>query len=250
MESLEGRKVIVTGGSRGFGLGIVEALVGRKARVTAVARDAGRLSEVAGRLGVDVRAGDVANEAFARDVLSEIRPSVLLLNAGATATMGRLDELTWEQFDKTWSTDVKAGFFWIKEALRLPLERGSRVIIGSSGAAIAGSPLSGGYAGAKRMLWLMAHYANGASVERELGIRFQAIVPMQISGDTGLGRTAATAYARKRGMTLEAFLASFGKPMPPRQVGDHVVSILTEPKYETGVAFGLKGDTGITSLDT
>jgi hypothetical protein len=37
--------------------------------------------------------------------------------------------------------------------------------------------------------------------------------------------------------------------MPPRQVGEHVATILTDRRYQTGVAFGLKGDTGITSLD-
>jgi hypothetical protein len=44
-------------------------------------------------------------------------------------------------------------------------------------------------------------------------------------------------------------LAGFGAPMSSRQVGEHVATILTDPKYETGVAFGLKGDTGISSLD-
>ena len=58
----------------------------------------------------------------------------------------------------------------------LPLAPGARVLVGSSGAALQGSPLSGGYAGARRMLWLMARYANGVAEQKGLGIRFQAIV--------------------------------------------------------------------------
>src|SRR6185436_15806429 len=129
---------------------------------------------------------------------------------GATPAPGLLHQLTWDAFTAPWNTDVKAGFHWIQAALRLPLARGSRVVIGSSGAAIAGSPLSGGYAGAKRMLWMMASYANTASDDLGLGIKFQAVVPRQIVGETELGRTAATAYARRKGVTLESFLASFG----------------------------------------
>jgi NAD(P)-dependent dehydrogenase (short-subunit alcohol dehydrogenase family) len=148
-----------------------------------------------------------------------------------------------------WDTDVKAGFHWIQAALRLPLPRGSRVVIGSSGAAIAGSPLSGGYAGAKRMLWLMASYANASSDELGLGIKFQAIVPRQIIGDTELGRAAAEAYARRKGTTLEAFLAGFGVALTPSQVGEHVATLLTDPRHEAGVAFGIKSDLGLHSLD-
>ena len=55
-----------------------------------------------------------------------------------------------------------AGLYWMQAALKTPLKSGSRVLVGSSGAAQNGSPLSGGYAGAKRMLWLMAKYANGS----------------------------------------------------------------------------------------
>ena len=40
--------------------------------------------------------------------------------------------------------------------------------------------MSGGYGGAKRMLWLMAKYANGVAEQRGLGIVFQALVPTQI----------------------------------------------------------------------
>src|SRR6266480_4956006 len=98
METLEGQKVVVTGGSRGLGLGIVEALVAEKARVTVVARDAERLANVSKRLGVDVIRGDVTEETVARGVLRDVRPSVLVLNAGAKPATGLIHELTWEGF--------------------------------------------------------------------------------------------------------------------------------------------------------
>jgi NAD(P)-dependent dehydrogenase (short-subunit alcohol dehydrogenase family) len=249
MTALEGQKVVVTGGSRGLGLGIVEALVAQKAQITVIARDPERLAEVSQRLGVNVVRGDVTDEKLARRVLSDVRPSVLVLNAGATPPMGPLHELSWQNFSRAWDVDVKAGFHWVQETLRVPLPRGSRVIVASSGAALNGSPLSGGYAGAKRMLWLMALYANDAARQLDLGIRFQAILPQQIIGDTELGRTAGEAYAKSKGVSVEAFFASFGAPMPPRKVGDNVVAILTDPRYATGVAFGMKGDLGIVPLD-
>ena len=249
MDTLEGQQIVVTGGSRGLGLGIVEAFVARKARVTVVARDPAGLAEVSKRLGVEVVRGDVTEEAVARNVLRDVRPSVLVLNAGAKPPLSAISELTWEAFSGPWNTDVKAGFHWIQEALKLPLPRGSRVLIGSSGAAVNGSPLSGGYAGAKRMLWLMAGYANGIAKERDLDIHFQAVIPQQIIGDTELGRAAAEAYSRRQGITTEAFLARFGAALRPEKVGEHVVAILTDAKYATGVAFGLKGDRGIVSLD-
>ena len=37
----------------------------------------------------------------------------------------------------------------------------------------------------------------------------------------------------------------FGAPMPPREFGEKVVSVLDDPKYAEGFAFGLKGDTGV-----
>jgi hypothetical protein len=44
----------------------------------------------------------------------------------------------------------------LQAALNQPLKPGSRVLVVSSGAAENGSPMSGGYGGAKRMLWFMA----------------------------------------------------------------------------------------------
>jgi len=247
--SLKHKNVVVTGGSRGLGLGLVEALVAHGASVTVVARDADALASVHARLGVATIAADVTDETAAHRILAEVRPDILVLNAGAKPRMGRLDQLSWADFTAPWETDVKAGLYWLQAALNLPLKPGSRVLVGSSGAAQNGSPLSGGYAGAKRMLWFMAKYANGVSKQKHLGIRFQTIALFQIVGGTGVGDAASKAYARAAGIRHDEFLARFGAPMPPRTFGEHVVSVLDDPTYAEGFAFGLKGDTGITVLE-
>ena len=247
--SLKDKTIVVTGGSRGLGLGLVEALADQGAKVTVVARDPDALAAVERRLGVAAISADVTEEGTAQRILADVRPEVLVLNAGATPRMGRLDQLSWADFSAPWETDVKAGLYWVQAALNLPLASGARVLVGSSGAAQQGSPLSGGYAGAKRMLWFMARYANGIAKQKGLGIRFQAILPMQIIGGTGVGDEASGAYARSMGLEREAYLAQFGAPLPPRRFGDHVVALLDDPRYATGVAFGLKGDTGITILE-
>jgi NAD(P)-dependent dehydrogenase (short-subunit alcohol dehydrogenase family) len=250
MQTLKDQRVVVTGGSRGIGLGIVEALVAQGAKVTVVARSPGPLAEVQRRLGVGIAAGDVTDPTVADRVIREVAPSVLVLNAGASPALGPIHEQSWEAFSRVWNTDVQAGLYWIQAALRLPLARGSRVLISSSGAAVNGSPLSGGYAGAKRMLWLMAGYANAASEALGLGIKFQALVPLQMIGATELGRAGAEAYARRKGVPVETFLAGFGAPLSPRQIGEHVATLLTDARHETGVAFGVKGDRGLYPLDT
>src|SRR6266576_5570578 len=242
--SLKDNNVVVTGGSRGLGLGLVEALVAHGAHVTVVARDADALKSVGTRFRVATIAADVTDKTEAHRILSQIRPDILVLNAGAKPRMGRLDQLSWADFTATWETDVKAGLYWLQAALNLPLKPGSRVLVGSSGAAQNGSPMSGGYAGAKHMLWFMANYANGVAKQKVLGIRFQTIVPLQIVGDTGVGDAGANAYARAMGVKRDEFLARFGAAMPPREFGEKVVSVLDDPKYAEGFAFGLKGDTG------
>jgi NAD(P)-dependent dehydrogenase (short-subunit alcohol dehydrogenase family) len=249
MQTLEQMRVLVTGGSRGLGLGVVEALVARHADVTVLARDSGSLASLKNRLGVSIIAGDATDPALAESVLRDVRPSVLVLNAGAKPTMAPLHEQTWESFSTNWNTDVKATFHWIQAALRVPLQNGSHVLVSSSGAAIEGSPLSGGYAGAKRMIWFMAGYANGVAGALKRGIRFQALLVRQIVGATELGRNAAEAYARRKGVSTEAFLAGFGKALTPQDYGEHVITLLTEPRYQSATAFAIQGDTGIQPLD-
>jgi hypothetical protein len=66
---------------------------------------------------------------------------------------------------------------------------------------------------------------------------------------TGIGDAAAGAYARDAGIEPEEFVARFGAPMSPREFGEKVVSVLVDPKYAAGIAFGLQGGTEVTILE-
>lgn len=247
--NVSNKSVVVTGGSRGLGLGLVEALVEHGAKVTVVARQSDALSAVKSRLGVATIAADIRDEAAAQRIVADVRPDVLILNAGAKPAMERLDRISWADFTAPWEHDVKAGLHWLQAALNLPLKPGSRVLVVSSGAAVGGSPMSGGYGGAKRMLWFMAKYANRVSTQRELGICFQTIIPRQMILGTGIGDTAAGAYAKALGIEPEAFVTRFGAPMSPRVFGENVIAVLSDPKHAEGFAFGLNGDAGVTAME-
>ena len=250
MRYLEGKTALVTGGSRGLGLAIVRALAAEEANVWALARNAERLEQLTHEVvGIHMLAADVADVQTAPQALHAIRPDILVLNAGVTPTMAPVHQQTWEQFSQTWNTDVHMAFSFGKAALLQPLAPGSTVIIVSSGAAVGGSPLSGGYAGAKRMQWFLAHYLQSESNALHRDVRFVALLPRQIIPTTHLGHVASTAYAAQQGISQQAFVERAGLLLTPQAVGDAVVALLTEPVYRTGTAFVVTSR-GLELLDT
>jgi NAD(P)-dependent dehydrogenase (short-subunit alcohol dehydrogenase family) len=146
MGDLSGRTTVVVGASRGLGRGIAGAFAEAGAPVVAVARTGPALAELA-TTSANVRAevADAADATVALSLLDQYEPQVLILVAGANPVMGPLQDQTWETFSVNWQTDVKIAFTWLREALLQPLPPGSRVVVVvSSGAAIIGSPASGG----------------------------------------------------------------------------------------------------------
>ena len=228
--SLAGSTALVTGASKGFGRGIATALRDAGARVIGVARDRGRLEEAAAQLGESFTpvVADAADPVVAGQLIDAYRPVVLVLNAGVSPLPRPLQQHTWETFSSNWDVDVKHAFHWTREALLAPLAPGSTVIALSSGAALRGSPLSGGYAGAKATIKWLTSYAAAESARAGLGIRFVALLP-QLTPATELGAAATAAYAARAGVDLAAYIESMGEIVTPEHAGKAVTSLLAGP---------------------
>jgi NAD(P)-dependent dehydrogenase (short-subunit alcohol dehydrogenase family) len=215
---LTGSTAIVTGASRGFGRGIADALAAAGAHVVGVARS-----------GATV-AADAADPDTAGRLIDEYQPRTVVLCAGAAPRMSPLQEQTWESFSENWNVDVAQAFHWTRHALRRPLAPGSRVIAVSSGAAIKGSPLSGGYAGAKATVRLIAGYAALESERAGLGIDFVSVLPA-LTPATELGATAVATYAERQGVDVDAFVQSLQPALTAEQVGKSVLDIAIGQQY-------------------
>jgi len=232
MNQLANKRAIVIGASRGLGRGVTEAFLGEGASVVAVARDTSPLNELAARQKqLELEAGDATDPRVAGKLLRQFRPDIVALVAGAAPSLRPLHLQTWESFSTNWNTDVQMTFHWLREALTLPLQPGSRIIVMSSGAAIMGSPLSGGYAGAKATQRFMADYAAQEARRADLQITVSAVLP-RLTPLTDLGRAATAAYAARMGITEDEYFRQMGKPVTPEIAGQAFVSLATGGQVE------------------
>src|SRR5947209_16931526 len=110
-----GTTALVTGASRGFGLAIATSLSRAGARVVGVARDRERLELLRTELGESFvpEIGDAAEPATAGRLIDAYRPTILVLNAGATPLTRPIQHHTWESFSQNWQVDVQHVFRWI-----------------------------------------------------------------------------------------------------------------------------------------
>ena len=140
---LTGKVALVTGGSAGIGLGIAKRFAQEGAQVFITGRRQSQLQEAVAVIGGDAAAiqGDSTNLADLDRICATIkaqagRIDVLMVNAGVYE-FAKLGEITEEQFDKTFNTDVRGLLFTVQKALPL-LARGSSVILTGSMVSIKG----------------------------------------------------------------------------------------------------------------
>jgi NAD(P)-dependent dehydrogenase (short-subunit alcohol dehydrogenase family) len=226
---------LVTGASRGFGRAIAAALHADGARVVAVARSAERLETLRNELGdrlIPVVA-DATDPVVAGTLVGRYEPDVLVLNAGAAPLPRPLQEQTWETFSRNWDVDVRHAFHWLRESLLQPLRPGSTVVVMSSGAALFGSPLSGGYAGAKATIRFITGYAADESARAGLGIRYVSVLP-KLTPATDIGAMAVEAYARRNDLSIEAYLEEVGPGITPEDVGKATLELVAAADHDAG----------------
>lgn len=242
MLTLTGKNVVVIGGSRGVGRRVVESAAQSGARVLAVARGREALDELKRSVpDVETLAVDASEEQAPSKVFDAVSyPHILVLCAGAFPPAAPLHEQTWTEFAVNWETDVKIAFQFVKAALTRPLPVGTAIVLISSGAALAGSPISGGYAGAKRTQMFIANYGQKESDRLGLGLRFITLTP-RIMPDTELGRHAVAGYSRYLGMPEADFIRSMGPPPTSSDVASAVFELVSSSEDLKGKVFLVSG---------
>jgi NAD(P)-dependent dehydrogenase (short-subunit alcohol dehydrogenase family) len=182
---------------------------------------------------------DATDPAQVAALLAESNPDLVVVAAGTRPRMAPVDEQSWESFSAPWNVDVRIAFEVGRAALAQPLRPDSTVVIVSSGAGINpnGSPLSGGYAGAKRMQMFLAGYLQRAADARELGIRFVALAPMQFIEGTAIGEAAAAAYGP----------GAWPVPLDPAGVARAIIAIASGEEHPDATVLGVTGE-GLTAV--
>lgn len=243
-----GKNVVIIGGSRGLGRALVAAAHTRGAQVLAVARQPEPLAKLAEDFpGVHVLRLDATEEGAPATVFATLSPDVLIVCAGAIPHAAPLGEQSFEQFSRNWNMDVKLSLLFAQAALKSPLPSGATIILISSGAAVGGSPMSGGYAGSKRTQMFIADYAQQESDRQQLGLRFLALAPGGIMPETDLGKAAARAYASRLGIETQDFIKGLEGAPTPEAVAHAVMELADDSRDKAGTAF-LVSKQGIEAL--
>jgi NAD(P)-dependent dehydrogenase (short-subunit alcohol dehydrogenase family) len=233
MSQLQGKKIAVIGASRGVGRAVAVHALNAGAEVLAVARGRDGLAELQASLPeIDVLPLDATSEDAPDRLFGVTTPDIVVLSLGAVPPARPVQHLSWGDFSVNWSTDVKASFLFCKAALQQALPPGAKIILISSGAAVGGSPISGGYAGAKRMQLFLAGYCQREADRLALDLVFYGLAPARIMPETGLGMAAVEGYARYLGMSAADFAAGITDRQSPDDVADAVIGLAAGARRE------------------
>ncbi len=211
---LTGSVAIVTGGSRGIGLAVAQALSGAGARVAVVSRDGAQAAEAAAGLPGQGHFGyacDVADSAQCKETVAGVEReqgpvSTLVNNAGITR-----DNILLRLRDEDWSrvlaTNLGGAFHMVRSVARGMMKRRTGSIINvSSVVGLTGNAGQANYAASKAGL-----HGLTKSVAKELAsrnVRCNAVAPGFIRTDM----TAGLDEARVRDLRSRIPLASLGEP--------------------------------------
>ncbi|WP_421724023.1 SDR family NAD(P)-dependent oxidoreductase [Bauldia sp.] len=238
--TLDYTTALVIGGSRGTGRQIAKRLAEHGVRTVVVARNQKDLDDLKREVpAIDVVAADATTDGTAERLLAEVKPDLLVLAGGHMPKMAALSELTWDEFSRTWNVDTRIAFAFVKAALQAPMPKGSTIVSFASGAALGGSPLSGGYAGAKRMQHFVSNYGAWEADQRDLGLAFYTIYPKQFIAGTQIAENGAGAYGAARSISAEEFMKTWDTPLTPGRIGDEVIGLLAT-RGDPG-AYGITG---------
>jgi NAD(P)-dependent dehydrogenase (short-subunit alcohol dehydrogenase family) len=186
------RVAIITGGSRGIGRGIAEALLAEGWKVWICSRSQGSVDSAVQEMGgqvqgrrVDVRdQGQV--EGFVKEVVdAEGRIDCLVNNAGL-GRFGPVDEISGDQFREVIETNLNGCFYFIRAVAPAMKKQGAGWIVNI--ASLAGkNPFAGGSAYNASKFGLIGLSEAAMLDLRPHGIRVASILPGSVATEFGGG---------------------------------------------------------------
>ena len=219
MNDLKGKVALVTGGNRGIGRGIAEALAAQGMRVAITSRALEHAKQAAGEIGAGARgyACDVRHFDQVRTVFENVDRDLggldVLVNNAGVGLFAPVADMSVEDWHTVIETNVNGVFYCTKEAIPRMRSRGAGYIFNVSSLAGRNAfPSAGAYCASK-------HAVNGFSEVlfqevREDGIRVTYLMPGSVATDFGRGAVAKADWA-----------------LLPADVGEMVVGLLnTHPR--------------------
>ncbi|SEO58100.1 SDR family oxidoreductase, partial [Actinacidiphila rubida] len=244
MGQLDGKTVVITGGTSGIGLATAERFSREGAHVYITGRRKDALDQAVARIGgnvtgVQADSSDLADLDRLYTTVSDAghRIDVLFANAGGGA-FSRLEEITEEHFEATFGTNVKGTLFTVQKALPLLVD-GASVILTGSTAATVGNEAFGVYGASKAAIRSFAR--TWANELRGRGIRVNTIAPGPITtpGLNGLAPDEEQAAQLREALAAGVPLGRMGQP---QEVASLALFLATsESSFITGTEIYVDG---------
>ena len=185
--ALSGKQVLVTGASAGIGRACAVALARAGAKVIATGRRAAELESLGKEIPVQTLAGDLNDAGFAEDLAAAAREADLFVNNAGILKYAPFLEMTDEDCEAMFRTNVLAAFRISRLVARSMVRRGrGHIIVMTSIAAREVYQLGVIYCATKHALSAMA---RGLRIElQSQGIRVTEVAPGMV--DTGIRATS------------------------------------------------------------